>query len=207
MKKLLLSLGALLFVCAIVSAQSTVDSIAAKYKLQAMPEPLTMEKTFPVIGTYQLNDETTTGNLTISLDPANKGMIWVEGLPQGKFKAYLRQSPATYRILPQKTEGGTEVPEGTLYFDPSTNTLQIALGKAYEEADPTGIFTLHNNLAASEQNEAKMKTDDGTKIKTEKEGNKLKVKAKTPAGKEKAKVTFYTATKLGQSPTATNTQQ
>ena len=48
-----LVLAALLFTAS-VQAQTTVDSIAAKYKLIPMPEPLTIEKTFPVLGTYQL---------------------------------------------------------------------------------------------------------------------------------------------------------
>ena len=43
-----LAFAALLFT-ATVQAQSTVDSIAAKYKLIPMPEPLTIEKTFPVL--------------------------------------------------------------------------------------------------------------------------------------------------------------
>src|SRR5215216_3765307 len=131
-----LFLAAVLFTAS-VQAQSTVDSIAAKYKLMPMPEPLTVEKTFPVLGTYQLTmgadasvtaattantstasttgmETTTSNNVMVSLDPENKGVIWVEGLPQGKFKAYLKKSPATYRVLAQKTESGNSIPEGSL---------------------------------------------------------------------------------------------
>ncbi|MFN2439591.1 MAG: hypothetical protein ABR503_10360 [Chitinophagaceae bacterium] len=209
---------------------TTVDSIAANYKLLPMPEPLTVEKTFPVLGTYQLNNSTDAavtnantqitdansatviapGTITVSLDPANKGIIWVEGLPQGKVKAYLKKSPATYRILAQKTQAGTQVQEGTLHFDPTTNQLNIALGKAFDDADPMAIFSLNPaNTMTTEANpmvtgdvETKVKTEEKT-VKTEVEGNnKVKVKTKTPTSKSKAKVTYYTAVKLDKTSTA-----
>lgn len=55
--------------------------------------------------------------------------MWIEGLPQGRVKAMLRKSPATYKIPAQKTEEGKEVAEGTLMFDKETNTLSICIGK------------------------------------------------------------------------------
>src|SRR5712671_6014655 len=74
-----------------------------KYKMLPMPEPLTTEKIFPVIGHYTVTpkdattstsnaattDNTTTtsatsSNVTITLDETNKGVVWVEGLPQGR---------------------------------------------------------------------------------------------------------------------------
>jgi hypothetical protein len=118
--------------------------------------------------------------ITVTLDSANKGMVWVEGLPQGKFKAFLKQSPATYRILSQKTVTGKQISEGTLYFDPATSMLHIALGKAFDDVDPTAIFALSSGLASTDVN-----TD-----------NTVKVKVKTPTSKTKSKVTFYTATKV-----------
>src|SRR5687768_18139958 len=126
MKHRIYLLLAAFLITAAVQAQTSVDSIAAKYKLVPMPETLTIEKTFPVLGTYQLGGDamattsvststtpttTTTpaatetapatnttvgtetasaGSVVITLDPENKGVIWVEGLPQGKFKAYLK---------------------------------------------------------------------------------------------------------------------
>lgn len=170
------------------SAQTTVDSIRAKYKLQPMPEAMTIEKTFPVLGTYRLtNTADTTTAVTVSLDSVNKGMIWVEGLPQGRFKAVLRQSPSTYRVVSQKLEGGKSVPEGTLIFDPATSTLNIALGKAYDDANPAEIFALSTAAAGAE-------------------GNEVEVKTKTKTSKTKSKVVFYTATKDVQN-TTTSTQQ
>lgn len=220
--RIFLLLAAFLFTAA-VQAQSTVDSIAAKYKLVPMPEPLTIEKTFPVLGNYQLGADamattsvstssaTTTapattetapsanttvttetanaGSVVITLDPENKGVIWVEGLPQGKFKAYLKKSPSTYRILSQKTESGTQVPEGTLIYDTETKALNIALGKAYDEADPAAIFALNTT---------------GTEVAPPAE-NEVKIKTKTATSKTKTKVTYFTATKMEATPTSTET--
>lgn len=188
---------AALFFTAAVNAQSTVDSIHAKYQLQPMPEALTIEKTFPVIGTYQLTTLNSTDNssgqqVSIALDSSNKGVIWITGLPEGTMKAYLKKSPGTYRIVSQKSENGKEIPEGTLFFDPSTNTLNVALGKAYDEADPTAIFA-NANAATNNMDVA----DNAPTVKT---------KTKTSAGKAKAKnrLVFYTATKNAMTSTDTN---
>ena len=124
-----LFIAALLF-GASVNAQSTVDSINAKYQLLPMPQAMTLEKSFPVLGSYNLTTkEGTTVPVTITIDSASKGIVWVEGLPEGKFKAYLKRSPATYRIVAQKNDAGKSIPEGTLIFDQTTNTLNVALGK------------------------------------------------------------------------------
>ena len=137
---LLLAVFALFFSIA-SHAQSTVDSIEAKYKLLPMPEGTTLEKTFPVLGTYQLtNANNTTGDLIITLDSTNKGIVWIDGLPEGRVKAYLMQSPATYRIIPQKSATGKWVPEGTMIFNTETNALNISLGAPYNQADPGSIF-------------------------------------------------------------------
>lgn len=188
---------------------STRDSIAAKYKLQPMPAPLTIEKIYPVLGSYQLvtnadasatattdaaatttttiTDATTSAvgtdatvatapNVTITLDSVNKGMVWIEGMPQGRIKAYLKKSPATYRIIAQKTDLGTSVPEGTLIFDPATNVLNVALGTPFNDADPAGVFALSAG--------------------TTPEDNTAEVKVKTKNKKEKTKVEFFTANKV-----------
>lgn len=189
-----LAVAALFFSMA-VNAQSTVDSIAAKYKLLPMPAPLTIEKTFPVLGTYTLagtgqasattataasTDSVYVGaaaapSLVVSLDSVNKGMIWIEGLPEGKIKAYLQKSPATYRILAQKSESGKSVPEGTLILDTTTQTLNVALGAPYNATTPEAIFAFNNSTP----------TD-----------NEVEIKAKSKTAKTKAKVTFYTASKV-----------
>jgi hypothetical protein len=172
MKNTIFLFVAFLFLSVAASAQSTTDSIRSKYKLMPMPEPLTIEKTFPVLGSYQLNDAENPTSVVVALDSVSKGIVWVDGLPEGKFKAYLKQSPATYRIISQKTSAGKQIPEGTLLFDPSTGALHIALGKAFDEADPAAVF------AAG--------LPDGT----------TEVKVKTKTSKSKSKVTVYTANKV-----------
>jgi hypothetical protein len=193
MKNTIFLFIAALFITASVNAQSTVDSIHAKYQLQPMPEALTIEKTFPVIGTYQLNttDGTTGQNVTITLDSASKGIIWISGLPEGTMKAYLKKSPGTYRIVSQKSDAGKQIPEGTLFFDPSTNTLSVALGKPYDETDPTAIFAnanMNTNTDVADNNsQVKVKTKDAN--------------SKT---KTKTRLVFYTATKTQMNSTSTN---
>jgi hypothetical protein len=222
-----LVIAALIFT-ATIQAQTTVDSIAAKYKLIPMPEPLTIEKTFPVLGTYQLagadamsNGTATTSmatpsttttepaastdagtttqtafsnNVVITLDSANKGVVWVEGLPQGKFKAYLKRSPATYRVLAQETETGNKIPEGTLIFDPETKALNIALGKEFDEADPAAIFALNPAVMGTTATDDAMASTDNT----------VKVKVKTDKSKSKNKITYFTANKLEQTTTSSD---
>ena len=213
MKSTFFMAAAALFLSASVHAQSTVDSIEAKYTLLPMPGQLTIEQTFPAIGTYQLNNSTNTttatadnnvstaGNLTVALDSVNKGIIWIEGLPQGRIKAYLKQSPATYRILSQKTASGEQVPEGTLVYDSTTHIINIALGTPYNEADPAGIFASNPANADMTMNttaDANMQANDNnvTKEKTKVESNTVKHKTKTTNGKTKSKVTYYTGTKV-----------
>jgi hypothetical protein len=194
MKNTIFLFLAAFLVTASVNAQSTADSIAAKYKLQPMPEALTLEKAFPAIGTYHLTGTTdTTSVVTVSLDSSNKGIVWVEGLPQGKFKAYLKQSPASYRILSQKTESGTQVPEGTLIFDPSTNTLNVELGKAFDDANPSGVFAMNTGTTA------------GTDVADA--GTEVKVKTKTKDSKVKNKIVFYSAVKAVQNTSSTGAIQ
>src|SRR4051812_35418762 len=101
MKNTIFLILAGLFLSVSLNAQSTADSIAAKYQLLPMPGALTLEKTFPIIGSYELKAGTAAPtSLVIGIDSLNKGIVWVEGLPEGKFKAYLKQSPATYRVIP-----------------------------------------------------------------------------------------------------------
>ena len=184
MKNTIFLLIATFFLSVAVTAQSTADSIKSKYQLQAMPEALTIEKSFPVIGNYTLaNADGTAQNVIISLDQDNKGIVWIEGLPEGKIKGYLKKSPGTYRIIAQKSESGKSVPEGTLNFDPATNTLNVALGKKFDDADPTAIFNMNNSVDA----DTDVTVSTGT--------NTVKTKTKTATTKTKTKVVFYTATK------------
>ncbi len=131
-----------------------------KYKLQPMPEPLTMDKIFPAIGSYTIADkEGVSSNVNISIDPENKGTIWVEGLPQGKFKAYLRKSPGVYKIPAQKLEDDKSLAEGVLIYDKDANALNVCIGCTYNIEDPAVAF-LEN--AEPEVAETETKAKKGT---------------------------------------------
>jgi len=187
---LLLTVFALFFSFA-SHAQSTVDSIEAKYKLLPMPEGTTIEKTFPILGTYQLSsNNNTSGDLIITLDSTNKGIVWIDGLPEGRVKAYLMQSPATYRIISQKSATGKWVPEGTMIFNTETNALNISLGAPYNQADPGSIFV-------NETNGSDVAVSNSSAV---------KVKTKTATSKTKSRVMYYSASKT-LSTTSSNAAQ
>lgn len=139
----------------------TVDSIAAKYKEKWVTAPAaqTNEQIFPVIGQYESATNPESGSVSVSLDAQNMGLIWVEGLPQGKIKALLTKSPSTYKIPAQKNEAGKEVAEGTLIYDKEMNTLSICIGKPYQAANPAAVFTepLAPETAAPAAKNSKMK--------------------------------------------------
>ena len=97
------------------------------------------EHYLPVLGSYQ-SSGTTAQNLTITLDEQNIGIVWIEGLPQGRVKAYLKKSPATYKIPAQKTSEGKSVSEGTLYYDQATRQLSACIGCTYNETNPASVF-------------------------------------------------------------------
>lgn len=141
----------------------TVDSIAAKYrdKIVAAPASLSQDKIFPAVGQYESSTNTDAASVTITLDQQNKGLIWIEGLPQGKLKGLLTKSPATYKIPAQKTEEGKEVAEGTLIFDKEQNTLSICIGKTYNAENPAAAFA----VTPVEETPAVVSTKSKTKIK------------------------------------------
>ena len=101
-------------------------------------ETLRPEHVFPVLGSYTATNSSS-GSLTVTLDPANKGIVWVEGLPQGKFKALMKKAPATYKIPAQKSEAGKDITEGTLFYNPTSKELTLVLGRPFNDADPTSF--------------------------------------------------------------------
>ena len=113
-----------------------------KYKMLPMPAPLTTEKIFPVIGKYTLTDKDgAASNAAITLDETNKGIVWVDGLPQGKIKAYLKKVPGVYIIPAQKTADEKDLAAGVLIFNKESNTLDVCLGCTYNNEDPASAFT------------------------------------------------------------------
>ncbi len=177
---------------------------ADTYKMQPMPEALTTEKIFPVIGTYQLtNNEGASATVNVMLDPSNKGIVWIEGLPQGKIKATLRKSPATYKIPAQKlgedevssemdskdsktaknVKATRELPEGVLIYDKDTNVLNVCIGCKYNNEDPAVAFLSNDDATA---------TDDMDKTQKKEVAKSKSKSVKT----SKIKPVHYTGTKV-----------
>ncbi len=171
------------------SGNPTVDSIESKYQLAPMPSQMTTEQIFPVIGQYQ-SSTNADQKITVTIDDQNKGFVWVDGVPQGRVKAVLKKTPATYKIPAQKTTEGNDVSEGTLIYDKDSKVITIMLGRPFNDADPASVFASTATADESMVAEAKAPV---TKIK----GNKTKTKQKvTPPW-------VFTGTKIEQV-TATN---
>jgi hypothetical protein len=177
MKKTAIVLGTLLFLfTATVNAQTEPTPVKTttdqwnnhnpdKYKLQPMPAAITLEKKFPVIGKYNLTDNSgTAADVSITLDETNKGIVWVEGLSQGKFKAILRKAPGTYKVPAQKSADDKDVAEGVLIFDKDNNSLDICIGCTYNNEDPASAFTTTETVIADQAKTIK-KTTAKTKVK------------------------------------------
>ncbi len=161
------------FSSAVVAQTSYTPEVPRNYKPQArellpMPAELTDEMIFPVLGQYEYTSEEgeLLAQVTIVRDTENKGIVWVNGLPQGRFKADLRVSPATYKIPAQKTlinqseeelalsdsaetgeatkpalrYSGKSIKEGTLLLDSSSQKLYVNLGTKYNENEPASVF-------------------------------------------------------------------
>jgi hypothetical protein len=182
----------------------TVDSILSKYTLVPMPSPVTTEQIFPVIGQYQSNTNADQ-KLTITLDDQNKGFAWIEGMPQGKVKAILKKSPATYKIPAQKTAEGNDVPEGTLIYDKDSKVITVMLGRPFNDQDPASVFavtTTPDQLMTTDQTTANNKeskmSDQSKKTVAKSKSSKTKVKKV-----EEPAPWVFTGTKVEQV-TATN---
>ncbi len=166
----------------------TVDSINAKYrdKIVAAPTATTIDQIYPVIGKFESSTNPEAPVITITLDELNRGIAWIDGLPQGRVKALLRKSPAVYKIPAQKTEEGKEIAEGTMIFDKELNTLSICIGKEYNVENPAVAFTA---TAVEEQVVVSTKSKSKTK----------KVAAPKPW--------MYTATKIEKTTAAATINQ
>ncbi len=145
----------------------TVVAITAKYesKYITTKTELTDVDYYPVIGKYESSNEEA-ANVVIVLDAENRGMVWIDGLPQGRIKAFLRKSPATYKIPAQKTEDGKDVAEGTLIYDKDANTLNILIGKDYNLGDPASVFAVEEPVEEAATTKTKSKTKKVSKPKT-----------------------------------------
>jgi hypothetical protein len=172
----------------------TVDSILSKYTLVPMPSQLTTEQIFPVIGQYQSTADASQ-KVTVTLDDQNKGFAWVDGLPQGKLKAVLKKSPATYKIPAQKDADGKDIPEGTMIYDKDSKEITILLGRPFNDQDPASVFSAaaaNTTTNANDQSQTMANNDQSTasKDQTKNDQSDMKVtKAKnTKSGKTKTKM-------------------
>jgi len=128
----------------------------------------------------------------VTLDDQNKGIVWIDGLPQGRVKAVMKKSPATYKIPAQKTADGKDVPEGTLIYDKDTKIINVMLGRPFNDQDPASAFANASNdqSMANANNNEQVKTPV-----TKTKGNKTKTEEKKE--EEPAPWTF-TGTKIEQ---------
>lgn len=124
----------------------TADATLPENLKGVTSETLRPEHYLPVLGTFELSGASANA-ITITLDETNMGIVWIEGLEQGRFKALLKKSPATYKIPVQKTAEGKSVNEGVLIFDPATKEISIAIGSKYNEETPEAVFTSSNSKA------------------------------------------------------------
>jgi hypothetical protein len=171
----------------------TVDSILSKYTLAPMPSQMTTEQIFPVIGQYQ-SSTNADQKITVTLDDQNKGYVWIDGMPEGRVKAILKRSPATYKIPAQTTAEGNAVREGTLIYDKDSKLVNVVIGRPFNDQDPASV------LATTTTNDQMAMTDETKTTVTKTKTNKTKTKQK--------KVTppwVFTGTKIEQV-TAANQQ-
>ena len=131
-----------------VNANTTVtaDATLPENLKGVTSETLRPEHYLPVLGTFEINGSSAK-QISVTLDEQNMGIVWVEGLEEGRFKALLKKSPATYKIPVQKTAEGKSVNEGVLIFDPATKEISIAIGSKYNEETPNAPFTSSNSKA------------------------------------------------------------
>lgn len=161
----------------------------SKYAMLPMPEPLTTEKIFPAIGKYDVTaKEGTASQVTVTLDETNKGIVWIEGLPEGKIMGYLRQSPATYKIPAQKTADEKNIASGVFIYDKDANTVNVCLGCTYKSEDPASAFLPEQPVT------------DETATVTKK--SKKTAKAKVV----KVKPVYYSGSKVMEAPTTASTE-
>jgi len=166
---------------------------ADTYKMQPMPEALTTDKIFPVLGKYELTSKDgAASTVTVSLDPENKGLVWIDGLPEGRIKASLRKSPSTYKIPAQKLgeeKDAKSVAEGVLIYDKDANVMNVCIGCTYNTEDPAVAFQPEPVVE-----EPVVKT-------------KAKTKAKKTPAVAKIKPVHYTGTKVIETTAVTPVQQ
>ncbi|MDI3322616.1 hypothetical protein [Pinibacter soli] len=118
-----------------------------------------------VLGTYQPENTTTTANetqpsatttttagsnVTITVDEQNPGKIWVSGIGDDKFYAYLKSDANIYKIPAQKVSDKKSISEGIVSYNETSKEVHIRIGSGFNDADPTASLNGTQATASAE---------------------------------------------------------
>jgi|GEM_PF-1684174 len=115
-----------------------------------------------VLGTYQPENTTTTAtetqpstttagsNVTITVDEQNPGKIWVSGIGDDKFYAYLKNDANIYKIPTQKVSDKKSISEGIVSYNETSKEVHIRIGSGFNDADPTASLNGTQATASAE---------------------------------------------------------
>ncbi|MDH7464261.1 hypothetical protein QEG73_23390 [Chitinophagaceae bacterium 26-R-25] len=117
-----------------------------------------------VLGTYQPENTTTTetqpsatttttagSNVTITVDDQNPGKIWVSGIGDDKFYAYLKSDANIYKIPAQKVSDKKSISEGIVSYNETSKEVHIRIGSGFNDADPAASLNGAQATASAEQ--------------------------------------------------------
>jgi hypothetical protein len=128
------------------------------------PAPNAGKYYVPVIGTYQPENTNTTGtepqantttttagsNVTITVDEQNPGKIWISGLGDDKFYAYLKTDADIYKIPNQKVSDKKSISEGIVSYNEASKEVHIRIGSGFNDADPNASLNGTQATASAE---------------------------------------------------------
>lgn len=118
-----------------------------------------------VLGTFQPENTTTTAteaqpsatttttagsNVTITVDEQNPGKIWVSGIGDDKFYAYLKNDANVYKIPTQKVSDKKSISEGIVSYDETSKEVHIRIGSGFNDADPNASLNSTQATASAE---------------------------------------------------------
>lgn len=118
-----------------------------------------------VLGTYHPENTTTTAteaqanatstttagsDVTITVDDQNPGKIWVSGIGEDKFYAYLKNESNIYKIPAQKVNDKKSISEGIVSYDETSKEVHIRIGSGYNDADPNASLNATEATASAE---------------------------------------------------------
>jgi hypothetical protein len=127
----------------------------------------------------QANTTTTTAgsNVTITVDEQNPGKIWISGLGDDKFYAYLKTNADIYKIPTQKVSDKKSISEGIVSYNEASKEVHIRIGSGFNDADPNA------SLNATQAVTAATESTEKTAEKPVKKGKNSHAVAKAPVKK------------------------